>query len=273
MISQQQNVMDAAAFVTDMNEPQSPPPFADTSVPATSLTARLMNVFAAPGDVFEEITTRQPVASDWLLPLLVSCLAGVVFIWVVFSQENILRPIREAQEQAIQKQVDAGNMSKEQGQKAIDLIAKIMNPTLIKLLSSVSVVTGGFGITFLTALVVWLLGTKGFKGQFSYLQAVEMTCLAGMISALGAIVAMLLAVAMGNLAMTPGPALFLHTFDQTNRVHRLLSQLNVMTLWYVAVMALGLSRLSRVSWGRAALWAFGIWAAVVALVVLPGWGR
>src|SRR5882757_5484953 len=102
------------AFVTDMNEPQTPPPFADTSVAVTSLTARLLNVFAAPGDVFEEIKARQPVASDWLLPLLVSCLAGVVFIWVVFSQENILRPIREAQEQAIQKQIDAGNMSKEQ---------------------------------------------------------------------------------------------------------------------------------------------------------------
>ena len=79
-----------------MNEPQSPPPFAAASLPATSLSARLLNIFAAPGDVFEEIKARQPAPADWLTPLLCSCLAGVLFVWVAFSQETILRPLREA---------------------------------------------------------------------------------------------------------------------------------------------------------------------------------
>ena len=256
-----------------MNDPQSAPPLSDATVPAaTSLLSRLTNVFAAPGEVFDEVKSRPPKAFDWLGPLLLSCLAGVVFACVVFSQDRLLRPIIEAQEQAIQKQIDAGKMSKQQGQQAIDMIEKIMNPTLMKIFGSVGAVTGGFAISFLTALAVWLIGTKRFKGQFTYLQALEMTCLAGMINVLGTLVMMLLAVAMGHLNATPGPALFVQTFDEANRVHRLLAQCNVMTIWYVAVMALGLARLSGVRWGRAAAWAFGIWAVVVVLVVLPGWG-
>jgi hypothetical protein len=256
-----------------MSEPQSPPPLAEPAAPATSLVARMTNVFVAPGEVFDEVKSRPPRAFYWLGPLLISILTAVVFVWVVFSQEKLLRSVREPQEKAIQKQVDAGKMSQAQAQKAIDMMEKFMSPMLMKIIGTGGAVMGGFGMTFLMAVVVWLVGTKRFHGEFSIMQAVEMTCLAGMISALGTIVAMLLAVATGSMMATPGPVLLVKAFDEANRVHRLLSQLNVMTLWHVAVMALGLSRLSGVSWGRAAAWAFGIWALIVALAVLPGWGQ
>ncbi len=233
----------------------------------------MLNVFATPGDVFEEVKAGKPSTANWLVPLLLSCLAAVIFVCVVFSQETILRPMREAQEKSVQKQIDAGRMSKEQGQQTIDAMEKFISPAFLKIAGSIGAVLSSFALLFLIALVIWLLGTKGLKGQFSYLQAVEMTSLAGMINVLGVMIAMLLAVAMGSLAMTPGPALLIHDFDPASRLHRLLGQLNITVLWYVGVLALGLAKLSGVSFARAAWWAFGIWAAIVALAVLPGWGR
>jgi len=84
---------------------------------------------------------------------------------------------------------------------------------------------------------------------------------------------MLLAVMMGNMAMTPGPVLLVHEFDPANKLHAFLAQLNVFMLWYIALLSLGLAKVSRVAFGKAACWLFGVWAVLVAAMVLPGWGR
>src|SRR5439155_58781 len=64
--------------------------------------------------------------------------------------------------------------------------------------------------------------------------------LAGMINVLGGIISMLLAVVMGNALATPGPALLISELNASNLVHLLLSALNVMTFWYIGVLAVGL---------------------------------
>jgi hypothetical protein len=79
---------------------------------------------------------------------------------------------------------------------------------------------------------------------------------------------MLLAVIYANPAMTPGPVLFVSHYDPNNKVHMLLSALNVMTLWYIGVLALGMARLSRASFGKAAVWLYGLWYGIWALFAL-----
>jgi len=249
------------------------PPVEEVQRPASSLSGRLMNMVAAPGDVFEEIRTSKPSTANWLVPLLLACLVGVGYSFAVFSQESILHSFREAQEKAMQKQIDAGKMTREQADQALAMSEKFMGPTLMKVFGSVGAVVVNCVMLFLVALVIWLLGRWVFKDRFPYLKAMELTGLAGTINILGGIVAMLLAVAMGNMAMTPGPVLLVHEFDPANKVHALLAQLNVFMLWYIALLSLGLSKFCRVAFGKAAIWLFGIWAGLVAVMILPGWGR
>jgi hypothetical protein len=250
---------------------------AEAQPPAGSLMNRLLNVFAAPGDVFEEIKSAKTSTANWLVPVLLGCLVGIIYSVVVFSQDNIMQSIRETQEQAIrsklQKSVDAGKMSKEQVDQAVEMTQRFSGPTLMKVFGSFGAVIFNFGMVFFAGLVVWLVGAKAFRGQFSYMKAVETAGLAGVINVLGGLIAMLLAVMMGNMAMTPGPVLLVHEFNPANKLHVLLSQINLVMLWYLAVLALGLARLSRVSFSKAAAWLFCIWAGFVALAVLPGWGR
>ena len=91
-----------------MENTPAPTPMEEVQRPASSLAGRLMNVFAAPGDVFEELRTSTPATANWLVPLLLACLVGVSYAFAVFSQESILQSMRETQEKAMQKQVDAG---------------------------------------------------------------------------------------------------------------------------------------------------------------------
>ena len=45
--------------------PEAPPP------PAMSLVGRLLNVFATPGDVFQEVKAAPETAANWLVPALI----------------------------------------------------------------------------------------------------------------------------------------------------------------------------------------------------------
>jgi len=57
-------------------------------------------------------------------------------------------------------------------------------------------------------------------------------------------------------------------FDQQNKVHLLLSALNVMSLWYLGVLSLGLARLTGASFWKPAVWLCGLWYGVWALFAL-----
>lgn len=254
-------------------EPASPAPEQGSEAAAPmSLGARLFNIFATPGDVFDEVAVAPPATANWLLPTLLACVIGVTAVLVLFSQPAILQQVRDQQDQVIQKQVAAGKMTKAQAEQAGKLMERI-GPLTMKIGGCVGAVVGGFVWLFVLALVLWLLGRWVMKGDFSYLKAVEVAGLSGMIACLGAIVTTLLAVAQGKLGVTLGPALFLQNFDPLNKTHQLLAAVNVMTLWQIAVLALGLAKLSRASFARAAVLLYVLWAACrVALIFLSSLG-
>jgi hypothetical protein len=80
-----------------------------------------------------------------------------------------------------------------------------------------------------------------------------------MIMALGGIVSLLTVTGFGNLYATPSLALLVLPFDPTNGIHRLLAMVNLFDLWTVAVMAVGLAKITGAKTSRAAGWLFGWW--------------
>lgn len=93
------------------------------------------------------------------------------------------------------------------------------------------------------------------------MKAVEVVGLANMIIVLDSVLRTLLVVVMGNLYASASPAMFVKNFNPQNTLHALLLYINVMTFWLLAVRAVGLARLARTSFVKAALWVFGMWIA------------
>ena len=243
-----------------MEEPTPPATNEASSPRSTSLIARLMNVVVTPGEVFDEVKASKPFYLNWLVPLLLAAVVGVVYVYVIFSQPAVLQGVRESQQKQFQKQVAAGKMTQAQADKAGEAIEQYMTPTIMKFAGAVGAVFSNVAWLFLAALSLWLLGRFVFKGNFTCLQAVEVTGLATMISNLGAIISMLLVVVNGNMYVTPGPALLIGDFDPGNKTHLLLSAFNLTTLWFIAVLSLGLARLSGASFAKSGSWLFGVWA-------------
>lgn len=241
------------------SDPSALPPVvsgAEPATPTTSVFAKMVNVFVEPGEVFEEVRASRANYLNWLLPLLLSISIGLGLTFVVFSQPVVKQQLREITDRALEKQITAGKVTRQQA----DAQAKMAELFTGPLARSVQVVFGTVVQLFVVALVVWLLGLWVWKARFGYASALEVTALAGMISLLGAVVTSLLIVIMGNMYMNPGPVLLVHEFQPTNRTHLLLSMLNVISLWHLAVLALGLARLAGASWLKAFGWLFVLWA-------------
>ena len=224
--------------------------------PSSSLAGRLLNVFAAPGDVFDELKTANSSVANWLVPVLIVMLVTITSFAVTLSQPTIKQQIVEMQEKAIDQQVAAGKIKPEQARTIKEQMASLP-PWVMQLIGVVQGVGAGFVGTFWWALVLWLLARLALKSEFPFLKALEASGLTMMIFALSVAVTTLLIVILGNLMARPALSVFIGEFDPTRKVHLLLGSVNMFYLWSTGVLALALSRLSNAPFGKAAVWIAG----------------
>ena len=235
----------------------------DAEMPTMSLTDRLTDIFFSPGAVFDSIKAGPPKAVNWVLPMILSMIVGVVSSIVIFSQpaimQQFMQQMHQKQNQQFQKAIKGGSMTEQQAADAQDKVDKVMVP-IMRIGAPIGAVFGAPAQIFVLALVVWLLVRYAFHTPIAYMKAVEATGLAMMVGIVGGMVTTLLIVWYGDMLAAPSPALFLDHRDLANKVCVVLSKLNVFTLWFMAVLACSVARLAGVSWIKPALWIYGIWA-------------
>lgn len=250
---------------------EQPPPFPPAvepipetpAAPPMSLGGRLFNMYATPGEVFEDIRLRPPAVANWLVPALIAIVVGWIGSWLIFSQDAVLHQLSEMAEQGVQKQIERMNASPEQAEQMREAAAKY---------GAIGQRVGGFlmppiaalGTPFMWGLLLWL-ASKGLRSQVAYMKMVEVVGLSSMIGILDGIIRTLMIVALGNLWAGPHAGMLVPGFDPQNSLHGVLAALSVMTFWILGVRAIGLARLTGSSFTKAALWVFGIWAGYTAL--------
>jgi hypothetical protein len=244
---------------------QEPPPA--NSVPVTSLAARLMNVFAAPTEVFEEIKASRPTTANWLVPALITAVVMAASMVIVASQPGIQQKIREQQDQAIEKQVQAGRLTRQQADQQQAMMEKFGSGTLLKAGAGVVGVIFGIGRVFWWATVLWLLGRWLLRIRFRYGKAMEAAGIAGMIGVLGMLVKLLLQVNLSNPSASPSLALAVGEFDGKNPTHLLLAALDVFQVWQAGVLGCALARLAGLPFLRGAFVMFGFWIVLQLLLI------
>lgn len=233
--------------------PQPPPP--------TSLAARLLNVFASPGEVFEEVKNSAGNFSNWLVPIVLSIVVGVAATMIMFSNPSVIQRIREQQAKVFEDNVKSGKMSQQDAEKAITMMEKFTGPTMMKITGSGAVAVVTVVRVFWWGFVLWLLALLFLKTRFSYMKAVEVAGLAITITVLQTIVVMLLTVNFGKITATNLDAFFAST-DPKSKIHPVLAVMDVFSFWLVCVMAVGLARLAGVRFGKAFLLVAGYWLAL-----------
>lgn len=234
----------------------------------TSIWSRLLNVFAAPGEVFEEVKNSAPTVANWLLPTLILAFVGAISAFIIFSQPAIVQQIHEQQEKAFDQQVSAGKMTQAQADQVMAMTEKIS-----KYFGAVGAVFGSFIRLFWWAFILWLLSLLFLKVKIPFLKVTEVVGLATMISVLGAIVTVLMTVIFGKLGVTPSLALAIGSFDPKNKIHLLLGAANIFSFWQIGVFACGLARLAGTPFTKTLLVITLYWIAFTLLLIFTGLGQ
>jgi hypothetical protein len=233
--------------------------------PTSSLVGRLANVFVAPGDVFAEVKASPVCHANWYVPAIVFVLASWCAAGLIFSQPTIRQQMEDVQEQAMQKQfqkqIDAGKMTQAQADQ-IKANAANIGGMFQKIALLVAPIFSAGVLPFWGGFVLWAGATLIFKQPIDFMKAVEVSGLALVIVAAGALARGLLAAAMGNMFVSVGPALLLNPFDATNPIHTTLLSVEIFGLWSLAVKSVGLAKLANTSLAKAAAWVFGVWIAL-----------
>lgn len=256
---------------------EQPPPISEiqsvpSKPPAMSLMARLMNVFAGPGEVFEDIRASPPAVPNWLVPALLFAVMGIISSMVMFSQPAIVQKIHEEQAKKMDEMVKSGKMSRADADKAEAMAEKFTGPTMLKIFGSVASVIASFVRLLWWALILWLLG-KVLKRSFGYGKALEVIGLASMITVLGSLVTILLIVNLGRMIATPSLALTIPDFDVTRKSHLMLGTVNLFYFWQIGVLSVGLAKLAQVSFIRALPLVLTCWILQELFFIFTGLGQ
>jgi hypothetical protein len=251
-----------------LESPPAPPP-----PPAMSLAARLLNIFAIPGEVFEVVKASRISVGNWLLPMVLSGAVLGLTAAVVISQPSIQRQMQDRFDQQVktlQQEVKAGKMKQADLDRTVAVTRAITAPPVLRALVGAGGTVAGVARVFWWAFVLWLLARLFLKVRLNYFKALEVSGLALMIGVLGGVVMLLLMVNLPKLFAAPGLASAVIDFDPVSKTPLLLVTANVFSFWLIGVLAVGLARLTRVPFLRAAWFVFAFWLMQESVLIMLG---
>lgn len=236
-----------------------------------SLGDLMMNVFTSPAEAFDGVRTGPPRASVWVIPFLLTILLASVFAYVMFSNDTLRDQAMEPQRKAMQERVDSGQMTQEQADNASEQMSGGSMMMIFGVIGSAIFISIAF---FGAALVLWLAGKFVLKAPGGYGKYLEVYGLSGWIGILGLLVTILMVVAMNSLYATPSLGLaVVDEYDTTNKMHLIMSSINVFGIWQAVVIGIGLSKLADKPAGTGITVAMVLWVLWVACAVALGFAR
>jgi hypothetical protein len=236
------------------------------AAPTISLSDIIVNVYASPAEAFEGIRTSPTRASVWVIPLLLTFVLTIGYTWMMFTNESIKSQMIDMQRERLQEQVQQGKIPQERADQITDGMEKgsgmMMAFGIVGAVIMISITL------FVGALFLWLIGKLALKAEAGYGKYLELWGSSMWIGMLGLIVSALLLMAFNSMFASPSAALaVISNYSPKNSLHRLLTSLNIFSIWQTAVVGIGLSKFSGKSMGAGIGAAFALWIVWVLISV------
>lgn len=252
---------DENQFNTEGNSPEM------NSAEELSKADAMSGVFTAPSETFETIAAFQR-KNYWLIPLLISIALGLVSTFLFMQDAELTAKTMDKQKLKMQEKfnenVKQGKMTQEEADKALESI----NPkgTFFKLIGFGGALIGPIIIFFMLS-VVYMILLKIMKAEFEFTNIMNVVGLAFLIAAIGNIISMVISITKGDISNI-GPALFMNAETSGEKVYSLLSKIDLFTIWFYTVIAIGISKIAKIDMIKSASMVFGIWLIYVVVASL-----
>ncbi len=217
----------------------------------SSLAGRLIQVFLSPTVAFSSIGV--PRWSDWLVPVLLSAVVTVTFIY--FTQPIIT----EAQNAVVRMQLENNpNLSVDQREQIMQNMASFENTG--KTISFISAPVGVLAFAVLSALVCFLAANVILGANVTYLQMLVVAGYSYLIGIPEAIVKIPLILAKESMIVYTGLGLFLTEEMATQTfAGRLTAGVDLFGIWQVCIAGIGIAIFGRISLTKSLVTTFILW--------------
>ncbi len=238
----------------------------------TSLMDRITNVFASPSELFDEVAVNKVQTSSWLVPLILTILMAISIVVALYYNDSLRSQIYDKQAEKMHEAVEQGKMTQEQVDQYVDGMRN-SGPVMFVAIGGGSAVIMTAIIFFAVTLIFWLVIKFGLKFSGPYTKMLEVLGLTSMIGFLGSIVTVIMMYVFDSMTATPsGAILIFQDFDVNSKLHLLLAQLNVFTIWQMGILGIGISKITNKSMVTGLGVAYGVWILWVLASVIFGLG-
>ncbi|MBS1550746.1 MAG: YIP1 family protein [Bacteroidetes bacterium] len=246
----------------EKNLPQSPELQTSGQYEQLSNADAMSGIFTEPGETYETIANT-PKKNYWIFPVLISVVIGLISTFLFMQDAELVSKTMEKQKEKMrekfQESVKQGKMTQEDSEKAMES----MNPKgmMFKVFGFGGAIIGPFVILLLLS-VFYLIALKIMKAQFDFMNILNVVGLAMLISGIGNIIAVVISILKGNLTSV-GPGLLFSEESAGQKVYTMLTKIDLFSIWFYAVIAIGLSKIARVSIAKTASVVFGLWIVYI----------
>jgi len=238
------------------------PPGGSAQAEPMSFTDKLVNIFASPGELYENVRLTPVTHGNWLIPTLILVVVGALLGYAVMTNPSLSdqfkRMASQEMEKAFEKQVQQGKMTAEQVEQAREQAAQFGSIGVIMTRIGGAVV-GPFITLFLVSLVYWLLGKGVMKAVVPYWKVAEVVGLAFFITVLDTVVTTILMFGLDQIFAVPSLSLLIPDFSIENKFHLLAASMNIFTFWNLGVIGIGLSRIFQRDFPKVLVLVVALW--------------
>jgi len=243
-------------------------PVTTEPVKSMSFTDKMVNIFASPGELFDDVRMTPPTPSNWVIPMLLFIVVAFLMAQVMFMNPSLVSQMSDLMRAGIDKMVEEGKLTPEQADQAASFSKPGSTMFMIQQGAGILILTPI--VLFLLSLVYWLLARWGMKGTAPFMKVVEVVGLTFFISIAESIVTTILMFVMDSLTATPSLGAFVSDFDHSNKLHSALAKMNIFTFWDLSVVSIGLSRLFQRDLPKVLVIVFALWIVWTVFSVLTG---
>jgi Yip1 domain len=243
----------------DLNETTNS---SEQEVGELSHSDKMIGVFTEPTRMFSITSKFAPRHKDWVIPVVIFFIVIALIRILAMTNKEVYFEAKKQGIDRIEKMVESGTMTREQGDEAIDAIdqqMEFMQGPIGWVISIVSTLIFGF-IFFLILIGIYYLFIKFLlKGEGTFTSALVASGLTTYISILQIILGGILTMLLGKMIMDTSLASLMGS-DKTTLTGWLLAKVDPISIWAYVILAIGFAKMFKSeSTGKYYAVVFGLW--------------
>jgi hypothetical protein len=223
---------------------------------------KMIGVFTEPATMFYQTSKFAPRHKDWVIPVVIFFIVIALIRILAMTNKEVYFEAKKQGIERIEKMVESGTMTREQGDAAIDAVdqqMEFMQGPIGWVISIVTTVIFGMIVFFIIVGIYYLFIKFLLKGDGTFTSALVTSGLTTYINIIQVIIAGIITMFLGKAIMDTSVASLIGS-DKTTYMGWLLAKVDPISIWAYIVLAIGFAKMFKSqSTGKYYALVFGLW--------------